>query len=280
MTTSQTDSLRDIVAKLGGVGRDAVTAEFSLEVPALKGSLKRAALTAAIRRELGINSRTAHLARTFGELEAAVFGPAADADPISAAAKPAAPVPAATPAPAAPAPAPAATSVAGATAFSAPLRCGVDIEAVAALPETGDYREHEFYRSHFSPAEMAYCILQQNPRMHFAARWCAKEALYKAEPALRAAPLSALEVVRAADGAVSFRNLGAGGAPLPHALSLSHTESHAVALVVGPPPQVAVPAPAADDRAPASGSILPFVSTVAWLIAMAVAVLALVRSAR
>ena len=120
--------------------------------------------------------------------------------------------------------------------------------------------------------------------MHFAARWCAKEALYKAEPALRATPLSSLEVVRAADGSVSFRHHGeSGAAPLPHALSLSHTETQAVALVVGPPPLIAVPtaapAPVGRER-DSDGSILPFVSIVGWLIAVAIAIFALIRTAR
>ncbi|MBL9202215.1 MAG: 4-phosphopantetheinyl transferase family protein [Opitutaceae bacterium] len=269
---SQSENLRDIVAKLGGVGRDAVTPEFSLEVPALKGSLKRAALTAAIRRDLGINCRTAHLARTFGELTAAVFetAPSATEAPSARASAPVA---------AAPVVATAAPRVAPLAApshpFSSGLRCGADIELVAALPEATDYREHEFYKSHFSPAEIAYCVLQSNPRMHFAARWCAKEALYKAEPALRATPLSAIEVVRAADGGVSFQHAGAA---LPHALSLSHTETQAVALVVAPLPAPAAPAENAPDDS--RGSALPFVSAVAWLIAVGIAVLALIRTAR
>lgn len=270
MTMSQTDTLRDIVAKLGGVGRDAVTPEFSLEVPALKGSLKRAALTAAIRRDLGINCRTAHLARTFGELTAAVFETA----PAGAARAPA-PMATAPTTPSAPTMSRATAVAAPALPFSSSLRCGVDIELVAALPETTDYREHEFYKSHFAPTEIAYCVLQQSPRMHFAARWCAKEALYKAEPALRDTPLSAIEVVRAADGSVSFQH---GGAALPHALSLSHTETQAVALVVAPLPVAA--APAENPGAESQGSALPFVSAVAWLIAVGLAVLALVRTAR
>jgi phosphopantetheine--protein transferase-like protein len=274
---NQADTLRGIVAKLGGIDAAAIGADFSLEIPALKGSLKRAALTAAIRRDLGINCRTAHLARSFGELEAAVFG---DASSVVNAPTAATPPPASPAVPVAAAAALAATLPAG-SPLATPLRCGVDLEVVAALPEAADYREHEFYRSHFSPGETAYCILQQNPRMHFAARWCAKEALYKAEPALRATPLSSLEVVRAADGAVSFRRLGAGDAtPLPHALSLSHTESHAIALVVAPAAVAPVPAGPGDERAPASGSILPFISAVAWLIAVGLSVLALVRSVR
>jgi holo-[acyl-carrier protein] synthase len=276
MTMSQTDTLRDIVAKLGGVGRDAVVPEFSLEVPALKGSLKRAALTAAIRRDLGINCRTAHLARTFGELTAAVFETAPAADAPAPAAPASTPVAAAPAVAIAPVAAPRVAAVAmSSLPFASGLRCGVDLELVAALPEATDYREHEFYKSHFSPAEIAYCVLQQSPRMHFAARWCAKEALYKAEPALRATPLSTIEVVRAADGGVSFQH---GGAALPHALSLSHTETQAVALVIAPLPAPAAPAlPAADD---ARGSALPFVSAIAWLIAMGIAILALARTAR
>ena len=65
------------------------------------------------------------------------------------------------------------------------LACGIDIERVDAMPVTDDYWEHEFYKESFSKDEIAYCLLQENPRMHFAARWCAKEALVKCDPALQ-----------------------------------------------------------------------------------------------
>jgi holo-[acyl-carrier protein] synthase len=280
---NQAERLRGIVAKLSGVEIGTVGPDFSLEISALKGSLKRAALTAAIRRDLGINCRTAHLARTFHELESFVFTAAPITETRQAAPSP---VPVSKPSVENPLPAVPGLPTNG-NLFCAPLRCGIDIEVVDGLPQAGDYREHEFYKTHFTPGEIAYCVLQENPRMHFAARWCAKEALYKAEPLLRMAPLSSLEVTRAMDGGVSFRQIGENGpTPLPHAISLSHTESHALALVVGPPPNVTLPLPSAvtshsaEKISPGSGSILPFISAVAWLIAMAVAITALIRSLR
>ena len=66
------------------------------------------------------------------------------------------------------------------------LACGIDIERVDAMPVTDDYWEHEFYKESFSKDEIAYCLLQENPRMHFAARWCAKEALVKCDPPSKA----------------------------------------------------------------------------------------------
>ena len=64
------------------------------------------------------------------------------------------------------------------------------------MPVTDDYWEHEFYKESFSKDEIAYCVLQENPRMHFAARWCAKEALVKCDPAFKGQSFATMEVVR------------------------------------------------------------------------------------
>jgi len=109
----------------------------------------------------------------------------------------------------------------------------LDIENIADLPEAPDYREHEFYQTMFTSEEIAYCIAQENPRMHFAARWCAKEALVKCDPAFRAEKLSSIEVVRQDTGAVFLRHHASGTArKLAHGVSLTHTNSIAAACVV------------------------------------------------
>ena len=180
---TQVDVLRAIVAKLGETTPDAVGPGFSLTTPALKGSIKRAALAASIRRELGIGCPSAHSVTTFSELEQAVFGQKA-----TASVRPAEPT---SPPAAAPPTVTAALPLPGLAA----MRCGVDIESVSSLPEATDYREHQFYQDAFAPAEIAYCIAQEDPRMHFAARWCVKEALYKCDPAYRARTMAEIELV-------------------------------------------------------------------------------------
>ncbi|MBI5241007.1 MAG: 4'-phosphopantetheinyl transferase superfamily protein [Elusimicrobia bacterium] len=200
---SAPQDLREVVAGLCKCAPDSIQADFSLDVPALRGSLKKAVLIASIRRYLGTDCMAAATAKTFAELEAVVSGKA-----------PPAPTPAA-----GPAEEPAASS------------CGIDMEPLSALPETADYAGHQFYKENFSSEEIAYCAKQSEPRQHFAARWCAKEALRKCEPAFLRTPGSRLELVQRGSGAVFFR---AEGRELPHAVSLTHTEEAAAAMVLLP----------------------------------------------
>ena len=276
---NQLEVLRGIVAKLGEAQPDSVGPDFSLRSSALKSSIKRAALAAAIRRQLGVNCPAAHSVGTFAELEQAVFGPT-----TASAAETETPKPAPRPTPALVALSPGLESQ--------QLRCGVDVEAISALPEAADYREHEFYRDIFSAEEIAYCVLQENPRMHFAGRWCVKEALYKCDPALRPEKMAEIEVVRNDRGEISLRHRLNGEAhTLPHAVSLSHTDSLAIAVVVraaNAPPQtnasgeaaLAPGRPAPSAVPPPTGSTLPLLSALAWLVAMGVSLFALFRSFR
>jgi phosphopantetheine--protein transferase-like protein len=57
---------------------------------------------------------------------------------------------------------------------------GIDIEDVASLPVTDDYREHPFFRDNFTPAEIAYCVRQPDARASLCGTWAAKEAVLKA----------------------------------------------------------------------------------------------------
>ncbi len=101
---------------------------------------------------------------------------------------------------------------------------GIDIEDVAALPVTSDYREHEFYRRNFTAVEIAYCVRQPDPRTSFCGTWAAKEAVLKS--GLAVAPsgrLDAIEITRDARGRPDI----AGGQ-----LSISHTATTAVAVCI------------------------------------------------
>jgi phosphopantetheine--protein transferase-like protein len=218
------ESLRNLVAELLAVPADQVGSDRVLTGARLQGSLGRSILDAAMRRRLGIQSPACYTAKTYGELESAING-SASSPIVNGTFK---------------APPPAITlstdSIAGQTA------CGIDIELVESLPPTTDFWTHEFYTTHFTPGEIAYCLTQQSPPMHFAARWCAKEALKKCEPGLLNESPQNIEVVSQSDGRPTLRHLNAGAfTPLPHALSLSHTTHAAVAMVV----RVVTPAPMA-----------------------------------
>jgi phosphopantetheine--protein transferase-like protein len=204
------EQLRQIVAQLAGLKPEAIDMDFSLKSRGLQSSVRRAALAAAIRRYLGVTVPEVYTVVSLRELEAAVSAGGTNTDTVS---KPA-------------------VAVSGLRGVD-DLACGIDIERVDALPETDDYWEHEFYKENFSKDEIAYCLLQENPRMHFAARWCAKEALVKCDPAYKGQPFSTLEVVRNESGEVSLAHHANGASTRPPmAVSISHTETMAAAVVV------------------------------------------------
>jgi holo-[acyl-carrier protein] synthase len=115
------------------------------------------------------------------------------------------------------------------------LRLGHDIELVESMPRVSDFAGDAFYRRCFTPGEIAYCVAQAEPRMHFAARFAAKEALQKCDPVLQKVAMSAIEIV-ASDGRPRIElhdgeaRRALGGARI--AVSLSHTEMLASAVVV------------------------------------------------
>jgi holo-[acyl-carrier protein] synthase len=116
---------------------------------------------------------------------------------------------------------------------------GQDIEELELLPVATDWAAHPFYARNFTPKEIAWCAAQAEPRRHFAARLCAKEALKKAHPLLTPLTLASIEVSSDADGRPSLsvlddatlRRLG----PVQILVSLSHTDrlASAVVLLVG-----------------------------------------------
>ncbi|MBI4679206.1 MAG: 4'-phosphopantetheinyl transferase superfamily protein [Elusimicrobia bacterium] len=216
--------LREIVASLAGCPPSEVDAGFSLERQGLQGSMRRSVLIASIRRRLGVECMEAAHAKTFGELEAMVGrGPGLDPS-----ARPSGPAPLAQ--------VRAMSEELKAGGLLSFLRCGIDIESVEMLPETNDYLAHEFYRDSFTEEEIGYCARQAHPRVHFAARWCVKEALKKCDARFMAEKMSRLEVVRADSGRLRLRHHGPTGArDLPHSVSASHSGTVAAAVVVAGP---------------------------------------------
>jgi phosphopantetheine--protein transferase-like protein len=134
------------------------------------------------------------------------------------------------------------------------------MEMVDALPVESDYWKGEFYATHFTPAEIAYCLTKPEPRQHFAARWCAKEALKKCDARFASSDFIAIEVVIGPAGKPALRaKAGPNWIDLPHAASLTHTPLVAAAVVVSanamavPVPSQPAPAPANGENAPRAG---------------------------
>ena len=182
----------------------------------LQGSRARTRLYTAIAQQLGVSCQAAYTAHTYGELYAAIYGTA--------------PAVTATPASAAP---PAPEQHVQDNGMTPGIACGIDIEMVESMPVVVDYWSDTFYSATFTPAEIAYCLLQDRPLVHLAARWCAKKALQKCDPAYLQADLRMLEVRLSASGAPYLcAVVDSHSTPLPFAVSLSHTTQAAVAVVV------------------------------------------------
>jgi phosphopantetheine--protein transferase-like protein len=213
------ETLRETVARFLQAEPAALTPDFPLTGPRMEGSVARYALDAAIRRAVGVKCRAVYTAKTYGALEAAVLGKegAPDEEDGTSSAAASAGVPATT------------TEAGDGNAVS----CGVDMELVDNLPEADDYWSHEFYQAHFTKAEIAYCLTKEHPRMHFAARWCAKEALKKCDALFLRLDMNRIEVSQNDDGSVALQyRRDDGVTELPHALSITHTPNAAVAAVV------------------------------------------------
>ncbi len=174
------------------------------------------------------------------------------------------------------------------------LSCGIDLEQIDNLPTATDYWEDAFYKASFTPAEIAYCLMQERPALHFAARWCAKEALKKCAPEFFSEEMRNLEVVLGDSGQPSLNHLGGEGARrLPHAVSISHTPTAAIAVVMKAGRETGrhtVVAPASAEGAPdSSREPTPrpshrlhggwdFLQTLLALAALGVATLALLKA--
>jgi phosphopantetheine--protein transferase-like protein len=264
--------LRQAVAEFFEVGESEVGPAFSLQGRRGQGSIARAALDSLIRRRVGLTSRSVYSARTYGELEAEL-APGAATVPVSA--------PLAT---SLPDPSPNGQGMTP-DAVAVPVCCGIDIELIDHLPRGDDCWEDPFYRDHFAPGEIAYCLLQEMPSLHFTARWCAKEALKKCDGAFLATAPKDIEVVVDVAGAPHLvHHTGGGTRRLPHGVSLSHTTHAAVAVVIKVDAAAVVPthrniALASEVPSPAPaprrGSLLP---TLLGLVALGVAIGALVRT--
>jgi phosphopantetheine--protein transferase-like protein len=113
---------------------------------------------------------------------------------------------------------------------------GIDIEDIAALPQTNDFRKEPFYTMNFTPEEIAYCILQPDPYASFTGLFAAKEAIVKAGARRRGEPFNTIHIRHSGEGKPLYSGM---------AISISHTPAVAVAVAVH----------AAGD--PAAGTIAP-----------------------
>jgi holo-[acyl-carrier protein] synthase len=217
------DTLKQTIAEFFQIEPDQVTGDLDFH-QRMSGSIARARLDAAIQRRLKIKCPQVHTANSYAELESAILGKPLDAP---APQRLSAPTPADSAIHAPP-------SVAVATgSFSGNIACGIDIESPESLPAVADYWESDFYRLNFSPTEIAYCVAQDEPRQHFAARWCAKESLKKCDAKYLSVEMNRIEVAIDDAGKPSlYLRLGDTSTKLPIIVSLTHIGTLAAAIVI------------------------------------------------
>lgn len=111
---------------------------------------------------------------------------------------------------------------------AAPLSVGLDIVEIARIKKAAQ-GNRAFLKRVFSPSEIAYCKGKKSCWQHFAVRFAAKEAVYKAL-GLEGVALRDISVARDSDGRPS---VVLRGKPLPAvALSLTHSDHYAAAVAV------------------------------------------------
>lgn len=111
---------------------------------------------------------------------------------------------------------------------STPPSLGIDIVEIKRIAQLAK-RNARFLSRVFSPEEIRYCWDKKKKWQHFAVRFAAKEAVWKAlgRPGLN---LKDISITRAASGRPSVL---LEGRPAPHIqISLTHTEDTAAAVAL------------------------------------------------
>jgi phosphopantetheine--protein transferase-like protein len=112
-------------------------------------------------------------------------------------------------------------AAAGQAAQGAAPGIGIDIEEVAAL--VADLRKEAFYTQNFTPAEIAYCILQADPYSSLTGLFAVKEAIIKADAQFRQRPFHTFGISHSTEGRPELAGFS---------LSISHAGGMAVAVAV------------------------------------------------
>ena len=106
------------------------------------------------------------------------------------------------------------------------MNVGVDIEETKRF-STNTYNNHKtFYKKIFTENEIRYCLSKVNPHLHFAVRFCAKEAAIKAIDD-RKISLQDIEIKIEKNKPKIILPLGLKGN-----VSMSHTKNIAIATVI------------------------------------------------
>jgi holo-[acyl-carrier protein] synthase len=107
---------------------------------------------------------------------------------------------------------------------------GIDIIEVARVRRLGS-KSPRFLERIFTPGEIAYCSKKKNQYQHFAARFAAKEAFFKALG--ERIPWKDVELVNLVSGKPTLKLKGKRRWPFRRThVSVSHLAEHALAVVI------------------------------------------------
>ena len=126
------ETLQDVIATLLETDPADVHPDLTFAGTRLQGSLARTRLYTAIEQQLGVACQATYTARTYGELQAAIYGTAPPSAPEQHCSH---------------------------SRATPSIACGIDIQMVENLPVVPDYWSDAFYSATFTPAEMpiVYC---------------------------------------------------------------------------------------------------------------------------
>jgi len=212
--------LRELVSQFWKVPLERIDDELRFDAKYLKGmsSTRFLVFVAAVESNLGARLNDPSALTSYGALRRAVVGDAPvvarESSPVTSPQQ----------------------SFSPSLGPEALFAIGQDIEEISSLPATDEYRSSPFYTQNFTRDEIAACTAMAEPRQHFAARWCAKEALIKCGPPFTLLKRGDIEVTNRPDGRPELGVLEPtvrdmlGGQPI--LVSLSHTASFASAVVL------------------------------------------------
>jgi holo-[acyl-carrier protein] synthase len=115
------------------------------------------------------------------------------------------------------------------------LGIGTDIIEIDRIRKTFQRYGDRFLARIFTRSESDYCLTKADPAPNLAARFAAKEAVYKAVNGvigLRGIPWRDIEVVRAPSGAPSVRLYGMDTNGLKIHLSMSHSRDYVSVVAI------------------------------------------------
>ena len=110
---------------------------------------------------------------------------------------------------------------------------GVDIESIERFDKYSNDKNSPFIKRIFSEKEIDYCFNSKNISSHLAARFCAKEAVYKALSAFgENISYSEIEIFNSENSIPKVNILKSGFENYIFKISLSHGNGNAIASVI------------------------------------------------